>query len=242
VTVLLRNEGRCPICEADATFVAEGAWLRDQYVCLGCRSVPRQRALVAVLGMLRPRWRALDVHESSPSVAQLGSRCRGYSSSHFFPDVAPGGTRDGVRCEDLERLTFPDASFDVFITQDVLEHVFEPGRALAEIMRCLRPGGLHVFTTPKHAALPRSQRRAERRGSEVVHLVEPSYHGNPVGDGRSLVTWDYGGDFEALAQAWGGYLVSTYVLRDRRLGIDGEYLEVFVQERAEPNRVLAAPR
>ena len=31
-------------------------------------------------------------------------------------------------------------------TQDVLEHVFQPDRALAEIMRVLRPGGVHVFS------------------------------------------------------------------------------------------------
>jgi hypothetical protein len=32
----------------------------------------------------------------------------------------------GVRCEDLEHLTFTDATFDIHITQDVMEHVFSP--------------------------------------------------------------------------------------------------------------------
>jgi hypothetical protein len=96
-------------------------------------------------------------------------------------------------------------------------------------MRVLKPGGAHVFTTPKHAGLRRSYRRAEiDRIGQVKHLKEPLYHGNPIGDGRSLVTWDYGGDFEFLLWEWAGYPTATYVTRDRNLGIDGEFLEVFV--------------
>lgn len=235
----MRHGGYCPVCSQETTFLAEGSWLRDAYVCVRCRSIPRQRALVDVLATLRPDWRKLSLHESSPTLALFGEQCPGYTYSHFLPDVERGAYRDGTRCEDLERLTFSDASFDVFITQDVLEHVFHPDLALAEIIRCLKPGGLHVFTTPKHRSLPTSQRRAELRDGAVVHLVEPSYHGNPIGDGRSLVTWDYGIDFEQLAEGWGGHLVSTYVLRDRRRGLDGEFLEVFVQSKDELNRTAA---
>ena len=47
----------------------------------------------------------------------------------------------GVRCENLEELTFPDESIDLHISQDVMEHVFQPKRAFAEIARTLRPGG-----------------------------------------------------------------------------------------------------
>jgi SAM-dependent methyltransferase len=234
--VRLETQGYCPVCARRSTFVAEHDWLRDAYLCVRCQTVPRQRALVAVLDMLRPRWPKLVLHESSPTLIYFGDRCRRYSYSQYLPGVEPGTYSNGVRCEDVHHLSFPDATFDLFITQDVLEHVFHPDRALAEIMRCVKPGGLHVFTTPKHKSLLRSERRAELRGGEIVHLRDPVYHGNPVGDGRTLVTWDYGADFEDLAQRWGGYLVSTYAIRDRNRGIDGEFLEVFVQTRDELNR------
>ncbi len=123
-------------------------------------------------------------------------------------------------------------SFDIFITQDVLEHVFKPDRALAEIMRVLRPDGLHIFTAPKHKHLLKSYPRARSNGKHIEHLLEPQYHGNPIGDGRSLVTWDYGADFDDLIETWSGCNTCTYVLRDRRRGIDGEYLEVFVTTKA----------
>jgi SAM-dependent methyltransferase len=230
------NPGHCAICMASTTFVAHGLWLRDEYLCARCHTVPRQRALVEVLSMVQPQWRTLAVHESSPSMWFFREQCADYSYSYYFDDVTPGDTKDGVRCEDLENLTFHDESFDVFITQDVLEHVFHPDRALSEISRVLKRGGIHVFTAPKHKFVLTSFARAELRDGEIHHLHEPQYHGNPISDDGSLVTWDYGGDFDDLLQQWSGYLTSTYVIRDRNRGIEGEYLEVFVTTKDDANR------
>ena len=45
-------------------------------------------------------------------------------------------------------IPYPDASFDVVITYDVLEHVEDPRRSIAEIWRVLRPGGLSLNVFP----------------------------------------------------------------------------------------------
>lgn len=45
-----------------------------------------------------------------------------------------------------EALPFPDAHFDVIMCVDVLEHVRDPEALLAEIGRCLKPGGLCQIT------------------------------------------------------------------------------------------------
>jgi len=233
----LSNPGHCPICRAPTVFTATGEWLRDCYLCPTCRSIPRQRALAHLLESLRPDWPSLTLHESSPTLDNFAKASPGYSCSFFFSDVPPGSYRGDLRCENLESLTFAAGSFDVFITQDVLEHVVRPDRALAEISRVLRPGGLHIFTTPKHRDLVQSRPRVLPEGDGLRHLHEPMYHGSPIDDGKSLVTWDYGADFEALAARWSGYLTSTYALRDRRLGIDGEFLEVFVTVKDDINAV-----
>lgn len=235
--VVVANEGHCSICQATSRFVARDGWLRDHYVCERCGSIPRQRALVRVLELLQPDWRQLQVHESSPSIDFFVKQCARYTTSFFLEGVPLGSTKDGVRCENLERLTFADEVFDVFITQDVLEHVFDPSTALREIMRVLKPGGIHVFTAPKHPSLIESYQRAALVNGVVNYIRDPEYHGSPIGDGRALVTWDYGADFENLVAAWGGYLTSTYILRDRRFGIDGEYLEVFVSAKESVNCV-----
>lgn len=237
--MLFDNWGYCPICEAPARFIAEQAWLRDHYLCMACRSIPRQRALVHLLNLLRPDWKKVQIHESSPSLWFFRDHCPNYSFSYYLEDVAPGASRNGMRCENLERLTFNDETFDLIITQDVLEHVFEPSRALAEISRVLRPGGMHIFTTPKHQDLLQSRQRARLAGNQVTYLLEPVYHGNPISAEGALVTWDYGADFIGLAERWSGYQTSVYVLHDRRLGIDGEFMDVFVTVKDEVNSVTS---
>ena len=46
------------------------------------------------------------------------------------------------------RLPMPDGSFDFVYSTSVMEHVIEPGSALAEIARVLRPGGLSIHAFP----------------------------------------------------------------------------------------------
>lgn len=218
-------------------FIARNAWLRDYYFCERCKSIPRQRALIEVLNFFRPNWRSLQIHESSPSMPFFAQQCPRYSCSFFYEDVPVGTFKEGNRCENLEALTFQAEFFDIFITQDVLEHVFHPAKVLSEIIRVLRSGGIHVFTAPKHKYLLKSEQRAKLVDDSIVHLREPSYHGNPIGDGTSLVTWDYGGDFDDLIQSWSGYATSNFIIRDRNRGMDGEYLDVFVTLKDPVNRL-----
>lgn len=88
--------------------------------------------------------------------------------------------------------------------------------------------GLHIFTTPRHRNLVQSRRRAQRVDGSATHLLEPAYHHDPITPGGALVTWDYGADFIELAERWSGYQTSVNVLHDRRLEIDGEFMDVFV--------------
>jgi SAM-dependent methyltransferase len=222
------DAGWCPCCRANSQFVETGEWLRDQYLCERCHSIPRFRAINLTLDTQFPDWEHTTIHESSPCNDFIRRYCPGYSLSYFFEDVPLGAEQRGARCENLEHLTFADSTFDLFVTQDVLEHVFRPDHAVREIMRVVKPGGAHVFTAPKHKGLRKTRQRARLDNGTVVHLLEAEYHGNPIGDGRALVTWDYGDDFELCVFAWCGYPTVSYVVRDRKLGLDGEYLDVFV--------------
>ncbi|MDQ7773256.1 MAG: methyltransferase domain-containing protein [Elusimicrobiales bacterium] len=48
---------------------------------------------------------------------------------------------------DIQKLPYPDCSFDCVITDQVLEHVEKPTLAVAETYRVLRPGGVVIHTT-----------------------------------------------------------------------------------------------
>jgi glycosyltransferase involved in cell wall biosynthesis/ubiquinone/menaquinone biosynthesis C-methylase UbiE len=225
----LEPEELCPICGL-TQFVIEGEWLRDQYRCSRCHSIPRQRALIYVLETEFPHWRKLKIHESSPcgpTFDKLRTECADYSSSHFFPDVPPGQFRGNIRCENLERLTFPDHSFDIFITQDVLEHVLDPAAAFREISRVLRPGGAHVFTVPLYRR-DKSVARARRKMEEVEHLMPPEYHGNPIDSSGSLVVTEFGRDMLQFIRDTTGMHTDVFSPKNRKNGLDGEFLDVFV--------------
>jgi ubiquinone/menaquinone biosynthesis C-methylase UbiE len=53
---------------------------------------------------------------------------------------------------DIYRLPFPDASFDAVFANGVLMHLGEPVRALAELRRVLRPGGIAGVRDPDFGA------------------------------------------------------------------------------------------
>lgn len=45
-------------------------------------------------------------------------------------------------------LPFPDADFDVVVSSDVIEHTQDPWKAVDELVRVLKPGGLLCLTVP----------------------------------------------------------------------------------------------
>lgn len=56
------------------------------------------------------------------------------------------------RQAEAHTLPFPDASFDLVTCQTVLIHLSDPGRALAEWVRVLRPGGRLLLAEPDNLA------------------------------------------------------------------------------------------
>lgn len=237
VSRLLRSHpGYCPICERKVRFIAYSTWLRDNYRCSRCKSIPRLRAIVDTLKRFYPNWADLVLHESSPNNMAasrlLKSKCKAYSSSQYYDDVPRGKIKDGHQSEDLSALTFKDESFDLLITQDVFEHVMEPERAFREIGRVLKPGGAHIFSMPWYPELRTSRRRAVLVDGHVKHLLEPIYHGNPVDRKKgSLVTTDWGQDLVDIIYRASGLSTMIYLQRDRNKGLDGEFLEIFVSRK-----------
>ena len=63
-------------------------------------------------------------------------------------DVYTGGDWEVRQGDANVPLDFADASFDVLVSEQVLEHLDDPGLAIAEAHRVLRPGGLFIVGVP----------------------------------------------------------------------------------------------
>jgi SAM-dependent methyltransferase len=213
--------GLCNICGAKAEFVAgAGRSTRESFACPQCRAALRYRDQAALILDEFARGRAVFLRSLVASGALDGKaiyeaalrgpfvnllrRLPGYTRSYFWPDRPLGAVdQDGVRNEDLTRLTFPDASFDLVLTSDVMEHLYDYRAAFAEITRVLKPGGVHIFSIPTDWPFPeRTESRVALVDGEERHLRPPRYHN--AGDGTAcLVYHDYGADLVDAIDATG---------------------------------------
>lgn len=237
--------GFCTVCERLVIFRAQGTWHRDELVCTTCGSVPRMRALLAVLSIVSPQWRDARMWEVAPGGAssqKLQAECRQYVPSHYWPDVATGTNVDGVRCEDLERPTFDDASFDIVVSSDVFEHIIDVDTAHAQIARVLDDGGIHVWTAPQYRDLESSRPRVLRTPAGLEHLVPAEYHGDPVNADGVLVTYDWGRDLPDRVESASSMWTTVFRLESRSHGLLGEFLEVFVSHKGVPAGLAANAR
>ncbi|WP_019505367.1 class I SAM-dependent methyltransferase [Pleurocapsa sp. PCC 7319] len=235
---IIENKGYCHTCDREVTFSAKRDWLRDWYVCSNCNSIPRERALMYCIEKYYPNWRQLSIHESSPggrgASVKLQENNEKYIGTHYFPELKPGEIHTtGWRNENLENQTFADESFDLVISQDVMEHIFHPDQAFAEIARTLKPGGAHIFTVPIiNKNNPTEVWACLNEDGTINHIGEPEYHGNPVDAKGALVTMHWGYDICDYIQKHSGLYTTMVDIDDLSLGIRAEYIEVLVSRKS----------
>src|SRR5690349_17275109 len=65
--------------------------------------------------------------------------------------AVPARSFRGIVC-DSDPIPLPDATASVVISTEVLEHVDDPARFLAELVRIGKPGARYLFTVPDPAS------------------------------------------------------------------------------------------
>jgi SAM-dependent methyltransferase len=191
--------------------------LREGQICPQCRCNLRSIQLAAaILGAVETltgitsdslsnvfenqKVRALNIGEinSAGTLHHFLAKCPNLRYSEF------GSRIPGIPSEDLMNLSYADSSFDLVVTSETLEHVPDVDRALNEIRRVLKPGGIHAFTVPVVWDRTKTRQRAFLEGGKLVHALPPSYHGG-AGEEKSdyLVFYEFGADFVKRAQEVG---------------------------------------
>jgi len=73
--------------------------------------------------------------------------------------------------------------------------------------------------------------RATMRDGRVEHLVPPVFHGNPISESGSLVTFDYGYDLVERIDGAAPFRTTVWIVDDLWQGIHAEYNEVLVSRK-----------
>jgi ubiquinone/menaquinone biosynthesis C-methylase UbiE len=203
-------ESRCFVCGSDSGFLVDDEMtLFREAKCLSCGASVRNsdiaHAIVKTfcekenvsLEESVPRLHDLHIYEASATgkIHDLLKNLPNYICSEYLDGVLSGRTKKGIRCEDLTKLTFDDNKFDLVITQDVLEHIPDPMQAFFEIKRVLKSGRYHIFTVPMHEGRI-TVKRAEIRDNEVINMMLPIHHGDPLRSLGALVYTDFGDDIQ----------------------------------------------
>jgi SAM-dependent methyltransferase len=200
--------------------LAEAMARKESSDCSSCGAKLRARRIARVLldtfpsGHIPERSVAAWVRRPGPRALRVAeiNRIEGLheairplphlAHSDFTPGAAPGARVNGVRCEDLTRLTYADDSFDLVLTSETLEHVPDLSRALAELHRVLRPGGRHIFTVPLLPGVPRTfARTVVAPDGSLVHRAPQICH--PGGDVGYPVFTEFGADLPDLLRQAG---------------------------------------
>lgn len=233
-----KQKGFCPCCEQDVYFIATNSWLRDFFRCSYCNSIPRERALMLTIEKYYPNWRNLSIHESSPGnrghSVKLQKFADSYIESQYFGQNSLGKLVNGVRNENLEKQTFKDEVFDLVITADVMEHIYNPEKAFKEIHRTLKPGGAHIFSVPLVNKHKKTERWANKGADgSPVFISTPEWHGNPIDDKGSPVTMHWGFDIVDFIIEHTGDECFIEHIDNLKYGVRAEFIEIIVSKKAK---------
>ena len=117
----------------------------------------------------------------------------GMTAAMAHTGEAPGAARACPVRGDATAMPFADGSFDRLIAAEVLEHIPLDQRALGEITRVLRPGGLLAVTVP--AWLP----------ERICWRLSDDYHNTPGGHVRIYTRAELEAKLRAAGLAVGGH-------------------------------------
>jgi SAM-dependent methyltransferase len=160
--------------------------------CLACHANVTNLSLIPVIEQHRARHAIHSAWEMSTYGATL-KHLRWVvplvHSSEYFPDATPGAYVDGTLNQDVQNLTFADASLDLITSNQVFEHVQDDLQGFRECHRVLRPAGALIFSIPLYD-LPATEQLARVEDGVLRHLAAPEYHDSRHGGiGSALCYW-----------------------------------------------------
>jgi SAM-dependent methyltransferase len=138
----------CPICGYRGPFrdVSAETGLRRHAKCPACGALERHRLQFVVMKDLAKKqtFKGMSCLHFAPETF-FRSFFKEWFGTYTTADLLDPDVDHNV---DLTKLPFPDRSFDCVYASHVLEHISDDRKALSEIRRVLKPGGLAILPVP----------------------------------------------------------------------------------------------
>jgi len=203
-----RIKGFCNVSGGSTEFVVSSDNLRESLVSTASSSINRHRQLICALSMAtfghphaslvalaahinQSRWKVYFAEANSVLSDFLKRNLKRnlfVCSEYFGPAYQSGQIVNGILHEDLLHTSFPDETFNVIITSEVLEHVPHAPAAEKELVRILKPGGIYCFTVPFAPAHEHDLIYADvDESGNTRYLSDPQFHQDPLRPEGALV-------------------------------------------------------
>ncbi|MER6780443.1 MULTISPECIES: methyltransferase domain-containing protein [unclassified Streptomyces] len=176
-----------------------------------------------LIGELRPGMSVLDVGcgpgTITADLAELvapGGRVTAVDAARDVLEqaaqyVAERGLTDAVAfaTADVHALDFPDDSFDVVHAHQVLQHVGDPVRALREMRRVCRPGGIVAARDADYAAMTWYPAEPGLDEWQALYRRVARANGGEPDAGRRLLSWARAAGFTQVASSATAWCYAT---------------------------------
>ncbi len=203
--------GYCYVCKAFVDFIVDFKYAhkvdgvlmpnwRERLVCPNCHLNNRMRAVVHIFDtecyVKSHKNSIIYITEQTTDLYKFFEQSfSGVCGSEYLGSSVDYGdcNSNGIRNEDLTRLSFADNTLDFILSFDVLEHVPNYKKALAECYRCMKSGGSLFLTVPFVRNSEKNIVRASlSQAGEIIHILPPEYHGDPINPDGALCFYHFG--------------------------------------------------
>jgi len=184
--------GNCDVCNSPQPFIVDYRFAetendvkkinwRERLVCPNCGCNSRQRYSARQIFKAYEKGKKILLYEQNSEVFRKVQREISEIQGFDYPGSGHQEKKiNGVDTQDICALEYPDESFDLIISNDVFEHVYDYEQAFKEAYRVLRTGGKMIFTVPFDGNSIETARRVEMDEANVIYTADKYFHGNPV--------------------------------------------------------------
>ncbi len=120
----------------------------DNFGCMYCGSNDRERHLFMFFDKLGlwEKMKGAKILHFAPEKNLPSKICEQYPLEYIKADLCP--KNEDVKNIDATAIPFNDVTFDFIIANHILEHISDYSKALYEIFRVLKSGGIAILQTP----------------------------------------------------------------------------------------------